>query len=404
MAYAAGMGAGEHDWGAAAWATAEAGTGGRRQRAVPARGWYGLILAVVVGTVVVTGVLGIARATDLVATVEDFHRFYSSGSEFVPVDEPGEYAVYREYESGGATTAYPSSRSGPTDDTLAVTGPDGSDVPVVVSTIRYGWGSRHGEGIGSFYAEEPGMYRVETNESGGLAFGPRIPGSPLYGTGGLLLVAGLVLVGCVAATVALALRRRAPAADIAADHLAGAGRRLSPVLVVVSLLVVIGVGFGVVRWVSDDVEKTVMSADLPGGGAGAAGVEPPSECVSDADFETGLCGTSPEDLREMNLDYADRMDFTGDLAAATRVADDARAALEPLAPVLPAPSTDAVHNALLPVSEHLTVSANAVRTGGTAFGIAVDGGCVFGNVNQGAVEVEIGGYVNDGGCLASYGH
>ena len=397
------MGPGD-DWGAAAWATAEAGTGGRRQRAVPARGWYGLILAVVVGTVVVTGVLGIARATDLVATVEDFHRFYSSGSESVPVDEPGEYAVYREYESAGATTAYASPGSGSSDVTLAVTGPDGSDVPVVVSTVRYGWGSRHGEGIGSFYAKQPGVYRVETNESGGLAFGPRIPGSPLYGTGGLLLVAGLVLVGCVAATVALAMRRRAPAADIAAGHITGAGHRLSPVLAVVSLLVVVGVGFGVVRWVSDDVEETVMSADLPGGGSGAAGGEPAPECISDADFETGLCGTSPEELREMNLHYADRVEFTGDVAAATIVADEARLALEPLAAAFPVPSTDQVRTALLPVSDPVSVSSNAVRTAGTAFGIGVDGGCVFGSVHDGQVEVEVGGYVNDGGCLASYGH
>jgi hypothetical protein len=382
------------------------GSVGEARPAAPGRGWYALIVAVVVGTVVVTGVLGVMRATDLVATVEDFQRFDATGDRSVWIDEPGEYAVYRERLGGGVS---PASESTASETALAVMGPDGADVPVVPSTVRYGWGSRQGEGIGSFLAEEPGEYRIRSTVPGGLAFGPRIPGSPLYGTGGLLLIAGLVLVACILAAVALAARRHGRAAG---DGASDGDRRMSPALVVAGLVVVVAAGAGVAAWVSDDVEDTVMSADLPGGGAassgggssGTPGAQPPPECVSDADFETGLCGTSPEDLREMNLDYADRMDFAGDLAAATLVAEDARAALEPLAPILPAPSTDAVHNALLPVSEHVTVSANAVRTGGTAFGIAVDGGCVFGNVNQGAVEVEVGGYVNDGGCLASYGH
>lgn len=396
------MVAGENGWGVAASAFPGQGAGGsgEQQRATPGRRWYGLIVAVLVGTVVVTGVLGVARATELVSTVEDFQRFDATGGGSVWVDEPGEYAVYRERVGGSAR---PSAGSSATDTAFTVVGPDGTDVPVVPSTVRYGWGSRQGEGLGSFLAEQPGEYRIRTSVSGRLAFGPRIPGSPLYGTGGLLLIAGLVLVACILAAVALAVRRRRSAGGEVAS---AGGRQRAPAVAVAGLVVVVAAGAGVAAWAADDVEDTVMSADLPGGPGGSSGAppSPPPECVSEADFETGLCGTSPEELREMNLGYADRMDFTGDLAAATSVADDARAALEPLASVLPAPSPDEVQNALLPVSEHVTVSANAVRTGGTAFGIAVDGGCVFGNVHEGRVAVEVGGYVNDGGCLASYGH
>jgi hypothetical protein len=72
--------------------------------------------------------------------------------------------------------------------------------------------------------------------------------------------------------------------------------------------------------------------------------------------------------------------------------------------VLPAPSPEHVRQALAPWEPGVTLSTDAVRTSGTAFAVSVDGGCVFGSVHDGVVDVEVGGYVNDGGCLASYGH
>jgi hypothetical protein len=48
------------------------------------------------------------------------------------------------------------------------------------------------------------------------------------------------------------------------------------------------------------------------------------------------------------------------------------------------------------------VALNAVRQAGTAFAVQVDGGCVFGAVHDGELTVDIGGYINDGGCLATY--
>ena len=38
------------------------------------------------------------------------------------------------------------------------------------------------------------------------------------------------------------------------------------------------------------------------------------------------------------------------------------------------------------------------------FGIGVEGGCVFGAVTTEAVSIDVGGYIMDGGCLASVGH
>jgi hypothetical protein len=106
----------------------------------------------------------------------------------------------------------------------------------------------------------------------------------------------------------------------------------------------------------------------------------------------------------LDAQYADRIPFSGDRAAATAMVERTGTALAPLAEVRPSPSPQQVAEALAPVSPNVVVSDNAVRTAGTAFGVEVDGGCVFGSVYDGAIEVEIGGYVNDGGCLAEYGH
>jgi hypothetical protein len=146
----------------------------------------------------------------------------------------------------------------------------------------------------------------------------------------------------------------------------------------------------------------VLTEGPPGDGTQAPG--PSVDCTSDDDVESGMCGLDPEELRETNLAYADRMAFTGDLAAATAIADQARTALGPLADVQPPPTPDQVVHALATIDPHVVVSDNAVRAAGAAFAIEVGGGCVFGSVYDGAVDVEIGGYINDGGCLAVYGH
>ena len=51
----------------------------------------------------------------------------------------------------------------------------------------------------------------------------------------------------------------------------------------------------------------------------------------------------------------------------------------------------------------VTVMTNAVGLPGTAFGVLANGGCVFGSILT-EISVEVGGYVNDGGCLAIQAH
>lgn len=373
-----------------------AATSAHMRRAGPGRGWYGVIVTVIVVTVVVTAVVGYGRAIDLMDEVDGFQRFNGSESASVLVVAPGRHAVYHEHID--ATAGDASASAGPASEfVITVTGPDGLDVPVAPSTVTYGWGSRQAEAVGSFDARQPGEYRIEaTGDVGQLAFGRSIPGAPLYGFAGVLLLAGAVLAACLLASVVVALRRRAARFGAASS---GDGPARTPVPVVVGVVALV-IGAVVVALWSDD-----GSPDPVGMVSGAPSQSTTTlECVSDADFETGLCGTSPEELRDMNLSYADRLEFTGDIHAATNVATQVRLALEPLAPTVPAPSADQVAGALTAVSADVVVSTNAVRTAGIAFGLAVEGGCVFGAVHDGAVEVEIGGYVKDGGCLASYGH
>lgn len=120
-------------------------------------------------------------------------------------------------------------------------------------------------------------------------------------------------------------------------------------------------------------------------------------------------GVSFEELRDLNLHYADRQDFIGDPTEALRVAEDIRVALAELLAADPAPDLDDLRRALAPWATDdadLATSDNAVRTAGVAFALAVPGGCVFGSLAPAATEpeVSVGGYINDGGCLASYGH
>ncbi len=106
----------------------------------------------------------------------------------------------------------------------------------------------------------------------------------------------------------------------------------------------------------------------------------------------------------MNLRYADRLEFSGNPQEANAVADQVRQALAELASVRPAPAVEDVRAVLRPWEPEVEVVDNAVRTAGTAFAVAVEGGCVFGSIYEGELEVAVGGYVHDGGCLASYGH
>ncbi|HKE74298.1 MAG TPA: hypothetical protein VKB57_11820 [Acidimicrobiales bacterium] len=364
---------------------------GRRR---PGGGWYALAAIVAVATVVVTGVLAFERVTGLIDQVEGFQRF-SGRVEYVQVTKPGEYSVYHEHIGRGAPTG---------EIAITVAGPDGSPVPVRPSHIAYGWGQRQARAVAAFDAKAAGQYKISSSGDGHLAFGPSVPGGLLRGFGGPLLAAGVVLLACLVGSIAVARRRRAfwrrpavPPGD----------RRPPPGSVATRTWLVAGIGVVAAAGLA-----AVALRGGDGGGFDAATdpVAAPSRttttrsCRSDAEYETVACGLTPEQLRDINLHYADRVAFTGDRSAADALAARARTALAPLASARPQPSLDQVQTALAPLAPYVQVSSNAVRMAGAAFAIGVDGGCVYGSVWQGAVEVRVGGYVNDGGCLASYGH
>jgi hypothetical protein len=383
----------------------------RTGRACPSGWWYGLAAAIATATVVVTGIVGYGRAVDLIDRVEGFHHFGGSGTS-VSIVEPGDYAVYQEWVERGGGNPYATGTPA-TEPVVTVTGPDGTDVPVRPSSVSYGWGRQQAEAVGTFEATQPGAYRIDaTGTEGRLAFGEIVPGSPLYGFGGPLVAAGAVVIACLVGALVVAKRRRdwrsAPVATEpnGADGRPGPTRAVTPVAMVAGVAVVaVAVIGGVVILAGRDGSEPPDAVLTEGpSGDGAQAPWPSVDCTSDEDVESGMCGLDPEELRETNLAYADRMVFTGDLAAATAIADQARTALGPLADVQPPPTPDQVADALAAFDHHVVVSDNAVRTGGAAFAIDVGGGCVFGSVYDGAVDVEIGGYVNDGGCLAVYGH
>lgn len=374
-------------------------------RACPSRWWYGLAASVAVATVVVTGIVGYGRAVDLIERVEGFQHFGGSGT-WVSIVEPGEYAVYQEWVERGGGNPYATGAPA-AEPVITVTGPGGSDVPVRPADVSYGWGRQQAEAVGTFELPEPGEYRIDaTGTEGRLAFGEVIPGSPLYGFGSALLVAAAITVACLVGTFVVAKRRRdgrrGPAASESAEADRRAGRTRAVATVAVIAVLAIG-GVVILAGRGGGEPPDAVQTDEPSDtGASAPGTS--VDCTSDEDVEAGRCGLDPEALRESNLAYADRVAFSGDRAAASTIAERVRAALAPLAGARPSPSPDQVADALAPVSRNVVVSDNAVRTAGAAFGIEVDGGCVFGSVYGGAIEVEIGGYVNDGGCLAEYGH
>lgn len=169
--------------------------GGRR----PGGGWYALAAIVAVATVAMTGVVAFDRVTGLIDQVDGFQRF-ASAVEYVQVPKPGEYSVYHEHIGRGAPTG---------EIAVTVTAPDGSDVPVWPSHIRYGWGQRQAQAIVAFDAAAAGQYKISSTGGGHLAFGPSVPGGLLRGFGGPLLAAGVVLLACLVGTIAVARRRRA---------------------------------------------------------------------------------------------------------------------------------------------------------------------------------------------------
>lgn len=197
------------------------------------------------------------------------------------------------------------------------------------------------------------------------------------------------------ATVGVLLTLAAP--DLPEDGLA---RRNAPLpVVVVGLLSAAGC-LALLWWSENQHDRVTASLST-------AGSEPAAvACADPAPMDDDGC-LSWEEQRASNLRHAERLPFEGDPVAAEQVAGEIRNALGMLAVTTSEPTEEQLHAALVPWGadgDPLQVSTKAVRTAGTAFALPLPGGCVFGNVHDGQATVEVGGYVNDGGCLASYGH
>lgn len=139
------------------------------------------------------------------------------------------------------------------------------------------------------------------------------------------------------------------------------------------------------------------------GPAGATPSPSPSRCVLDAEWAGQQCGLSESELRSLNLRYADRMPFTGDAQRLARTVAVVRKALAGVRQ----PSDPQIRTALMNAgfaAQYIVTSNNAVRTAGLAYAVQLPDGCVFGSFYDGRFSVESGGWVRDGGCLASYGH
>ncbi|MCC2033226.1 hypothetical protein [Microbacterium allomyrinae] len=117
------------------------------------------------------------------------------------------------------------------------------------------------------------------------------------------------------------------------------------------------------------------------------GVELPPEC---APYDPDAAMAQNDVYRErFEMDAADQA-ANADLAAAVATALQGldRSALTEES------VTSAITDAGVEGSVQLHGDARAY-----AFGAAVAGGCVFGQVDQTAVSVELGGFIRDGGCL-----
>src|SRR5262245_59699812 len=122
---------------------------------VPGRGWYAVAGGVALVTVVVTGLSGVARATELIDEVESFEHFRGEQALTFTPPESGEYTVYHEYRTARAGDPYSGNDAPPEEFTIRVTTPDanGSEVPVRRSNASaYGWGSKKSNALVSFDA------------------------------------------------------------------------------------------------------------------------------------------------------------------------------------------------------------------------------------------------------------
>ena len=172
----------------------------------PGRGWYGVAVAVALVTVVVTGMLGVAQAYDLVNDVHGFAHFRGEQSTDFTAQQTGEYTVYHEYRTARAGDPYSGNDAPPEAFAVTVTSAEGTPLPVRRSgASAYGWGDKKSNALVSFDARASSHYIISANGAyGRLAVGPTMPGGSFYGFGSTLLA-------CLAGALVVRSKRRKPA-------------------------------------------------------------------------------------------------------------------------------------------------------------------------------------------------
>ncbi len=161
-------------------------------------------------------------------------------------------------------------------------------------------------------------------------------------------------------------------------------------------------------------------ADRPAGQDPTAGSPPVSPASSpaptgacpapvDGSSPTGCVPYDPEALMRSNDAYRQRSSTPEDAALAARSLPTVEAALAPLAGSGRSFSSQDVVDAVAAAGFSTVQTTGDTDVWGedaTAFGVGVSvpGGCVFGDVRPGRLELESGGPIADGGCLEMPSH
>ncbi len=165
------------------------------------------------------------------------------------------------------------------------------------------------------------------------------------------------------------------------------------------------------RWV---IAATVGVLALTGCAAdpGAPAPTPTAACPEPVHGSApdGCAPFDPDAAMAENERYRDRLPLTeSQLADAAEPLAAATTALEPFA----LPGAEVTESAVIEALVDAGFSRSGIQTlvadraDGTsvALGISADfGGCLFGGVSVRGLEIDAGGYILDGGCLAMVGH
>jgi hypothetical protein len=165
----------------------------------PSGWWYGLAVAVAMGSIIIAIIVFVQAIGDLVDHVDEFQRVSLPGTATVTLRDTGGYTVYHEFSGASSDTVFAPTVS------VNITGPDGEPVELDTydANVSYSWGGHEGVAVYSFRADKAGDYAVSAEgERGVVAIGRGI-GDGLVGgiVGSLAIGIGGAAAGGVIAIV-----------------------------------------------------------------------------------------------------------------------------------------------------------------------------------------------------------